>query len=89
MTKEELLALGLTEEQIKDVFVINGKDVEKAKGDLATKETELTSAKEQLIFTYFKSVPYIPSPTVTLIFFNFNILLPFFTTTSFLLLARS
>lgn len=48
MTKEELLALGLTEEQIKDVFVINGKDVEKAKGDLTTKETKLTSAKEQL-----------------------------------------
>lgn len=48
MTKEELLALGLTEEQIKDVFKINGIDVEKAKGDLTTKETELASTKEQL-----------------------------------------
>lgn len=48
MTKEELLALGLTEEQIAEVFKINGKDVEKAKGDLTTKETELASVKEQL-----------------------------------------
>lgn len=48
MTKEELLALGLAEEQIADVFKINGKDVEKAKGNLATKETELASTKEQL-----------------------------------------
>ena len=48
MTKEELLALGLTEEQISEVFKINGKDVEKAKGDLSTKETELASTKEQL-----------------------------------------
>lgn len=48
MTKEELLALGLSEEQIAEVFKINGKDVEKAKGDLTTKETELASVKEQL-----------------------------------------
>ena len=48
MTKEELKALGLNEEQIKEVFKINGKDVEKAKGDLAAKETELASIKEQL-----------------------------------------
>jgi len=55
MTKEELLALGLNEDQIKEVFKINGIDVEKAKGDfdtvkntLATKETELTTAKDQL-----------------------------------------
>lgn len=48
MTKEELLALGLTEEQVPGVFKINGIDVEKAKGDLATKETELISTKEQL-----------------------------------------
>ena len=48
MTKEELIALGLTEEQISEVFKINGKDVEKAKGDLSTKETELASTKEQL-----------------------------------------
>jgi len=55
MTKEELLALGLNEDQIKEVFKINGIDVEKAKGEfdtvkntLATKETELTTAKDQL-----------------------------------------
>lgn len=48
MTKEELQALGLTDEQITELFKINGKDVEKAKGDLATKETELASTKEQL-----------------------------------------
>lgn len=48
MTKDELLALGLTEEQIAEVFKINGKDVEKAKGDLATVQTELTTTKKQL-----------------------------------------
>ena len=48
MTKEELKALGLTDDQIAEVFKINGKDVEKAKGDLTTKETELASTKEQL-----------------------------------------
>lgn len=48
MTREELLALGLTEEQITELFKINGKDVEKAKGDLESKETELASTKKQL-----------------------------------------
>jgi hypothetical protein len=48
MTKEELLALGLSEEQIAEVFKINGKDVEKAKGDLTTVQTEFASTKEQL-----------------------------------------
>lgn len=48
MTKEELLALGLTEEQIPGVFKINGIDVEKAKGDLETKETELKTLQGQL-----------------------------------------
>jgi len=48
MTKEELLALKLSEEQIADVFKINGKDVEKAKGDLTTKETEVTTLQGQL-----------------------------------------
>lgn len=48
MTKEELLALGLTEEQITELFKINGKDVEKAKGDLATKEQELADTKKLL-----------------------------------------
>lgn len=49
MTKEELLALGLTEEQIPGVFKINGIDVEKAKGDLATKITEVETLQGQLI----------------------------------------
>lgn len=49
MTKEELEKLGLTEEQIKNVFVINGKDIEKAKGELATKKTELETLQGQLI----------------------------------------
>lgn len=48
MTKEELKALGLTDEQIAEVFKINGKDVEKFKTDLTTAQTELASAKEQL-----------------------------------------
>lgn len=48
MTKEELLALGLAEEQIAEVFKINGKDIEKSKADLATIQTELASTKEQL-----------------------------------------
>lgn len=48
MTKQELLDLGLSEEQIKEVFKINDIDIEKAKGDLSTKETELESIKEQL-----------------------------------------
>lgn len=48
MKKEELEALKLTEEQIKEVFKLNGIDVESAKGDLKTKETELTTVKEQL-----------------------------------------
>lgn len=48
MTKEELLALGITEEQITEIFKINGKDVEKAKGDLTTKEVELKALQDQL-----------------------------------------
>lgn len=48
MTKEELLELGLTEEQIAEVFKINGKDIEKAKGDLEAKEVELKTVKGQL-----------------------------------------
>lgn len=48
MTKEELQALELTEEQIKEVFKINGKDIEKAKGDLKAKETELEDTKKLL-----------------------------------------
>ncbi|WP_313758554.1 phage scaffolding protein [Tissierella sp.] len=48
MTKEELLALELNEEQIAEVFKINGKDIEKAKGDLVTKETELETKTKEL-----------------------------------------
>jgi len=48
MKREDLKAMGLTDEQIDKVMAENGKDVEKAKGDLATKETELENAKEQL-----------------------------------------
>lgn len=48
MTKEELEALGLTEEQIKDVFKINGKDIEKVKGDLKGKEETIETLQGQL-----------------------------------------
>lgn len=48
MKREFLKKLGLTDEQIDKIMGENGKDVEKAKGDLSTKETELASAKEQL-----------------------------------------
>ena len=48
MTKEELLGIGITEEQIPQVFAINGKDVEKAKGELTTKETEVKTLQGQL-----------------------------------------
>ena len=47
MTREQLKALGLTDEQIDAVMKENGKDIEKAKGDLTAKETELeTKTKE-------------------------------------------
>lgn len=48
MTKEELLELGLTEEQIPGVFKINGIDVEKAKGELETKLKEVETLQGQL-----------------------------------------
>ena len=48
MTKEELLALGLTEEQIKEVFKLNGIAVTNAKGELTTKETEIIALQGQL-----------------------------------------
>ncbi len=46
--REFLKELGLTDEQIDKIMAENGKDIEKAKGDLAAKETELESAKKQL-----------------------------------------
>lgn len=48
MKREDLEKQGLTKEQIDFIMAENGKDVEKAKGDLSTKETELASVKEQL-----------------------------------------
>ena len=48
MTKEELEALGLDAEQIKEVFKLNGIAVNNAKGDLSTKEQELADAKKLL-----------------------------------------
>lgn len=48
MKKEELLAMGLTEEQAAKVFELNGKAVEKAKGKSAEQEKELESLRAQL-----------------------------------------
>lgn len=48
MKKEELLAMGLTEEQAAKVFELNGKAVEKAKGKSAEQEKELESLRTQL-----------------------------------------
>lgn len=49
MTKEQLEALGLNEEQIKEIFRLNGIAVNNAKGDLATKITEVETLQGQLI----------------------------------------
>lgn len=48
MTKEQLEALGLDAEQIKEVFKLNGIAVNNAKGDLDAKETELAETKKLL-----------------------------------------
>ncbi len=48
MTKEQLLALGITEEQIGEIFKLHGLVVNPIKQDLATKETELTTLQGQL-----------------------------------------
>lgn len=48
MTKEELKSLGLTDEQIAEVFKLNGLALEKAKGDLSTKEKEVETLQGQL-----------------------------------------
>lgn len=48
MTKEELKALGLNEEQIAEVFKLNGIAVNNAKGDLAAKEKELETKTKEL-----------------------------------------
>lgn len=48
MKKEELLAMGLTEEQAVKVFELNGKAVEKAKGSFVEQGKELESLRAQL-----------------------------------------
>lgn len=45
MKKDELLAIGLTEEQAAQVFAMNGKDVEKAKGDVSSLRVQLAEAQ--------------------------------------------
>lgn len=48
MKREFLKELGLTDEQIDKIMGENGKDIEKAKGDLDAKEAELKAVKGQL-----------------------------------------
>lgn len=48
MTKEELQALGLTEEQQAAIFKINGLDIEKAKADTEELKQKLKNTEEQL-----------------------------------------
>lgn len=51
MKTEELKEIGLTDDQIKKVFAINGKDIEKANSDLKKAQEDLKAAndeKEQL-----------------------------------------
>lgn len=48
MTREMLEAMGLSKEQIDKIMAENGKDIEKAKGDLEAKEAEKESLEEQL-----------------------------------------
>lgn len=48
MTKEQLEKLGLNEEQIKEVFKLNGIAVNNARGDLDTKVKEVETLTEQL-----------------------------------------
>ena len=48
MRKEELLELGLTEEQAGQVLAMNGKDVEREKGRTAAAKADLEEARGQL-----------------------------------------
>lgn len=48
MKTEELLEIGLTEEQANRVLAINGKDIERYKKAAETAKTDLTAAQEQL-----------------------------------------
>nr|DAU57607.1 MAG TPA: minor structural protein [Caudoviricetes sp.] len=51
MKKEELQKLGLTEEQINEVFKMNGQDVNNAKGELENAKKELEDYKAQFTST--------------------------------------
>lgn len=48
MKKEELLEIGLTDEQADKVFAMNGKDVEKYKSQAAEAKKDVTDLREQL-----------------------------------------
>lgn len=48
MKTEELLEIGLTEEQANKVLAINGKDIERHKKSAETAKADLTAAQEQL-----------------------------------------
>lgn len=48
MKTEELTAIGLTDEQAKQVLAMNGRDIEKHKGDISTLQTQLKTATDQL-----------------------------------------
>lgn len=48
MKKDELLSIGLTEEQANQVFAMNGKDVEKAKSEVSTLKTQLAEAQNTI-----------------------------------------
>ena len=48
MKKDELLAIGLTEEQAAQVFAMNGKDVEKVKGDVSSLKNQLAEAQSTI-----------------------------------------
>ena len=51
MKKEELQKLGLTEEQINEVFKMNGLDINGAKGELENAKKELENYKSQFTST--------------------------------------
>lgn len=48
MKKEELTAIGLTDEQANEIFALNGKDIEKHKGTAERTAQELEGLKGQL-----------------------------------------
>ena len=48
MKTEDLTALGLSEDQIKSVFALNGTDIEKYKADVEKQKQEVIKAKEEL-----------------------------------------